>query len=203
MHHAGLRAGAARPHVGVQTASDPAKQNYVAVCALADKLFGRIREMVASQLVPMTLKVVLSIALVIISSRTVAQVPSKDLQLQWCCAVSMVCTMAQVALVEPLSAQLGVELGTSLFACKDEVFMSMFTGICLTHISCRSACCRVMGLAAMLTTAVRAVSCKCCARCRGGATAGGAPRRPSTAVGGLGEVQRRVWRTRTLPVVAS
>ena len=37
--------------------ADPSKQNYVAVCALADKLFSRIREVVASQLVPTTLKV--------------------------------------------------------------------------------------------------------------------------------------------------
>jgi hypothetical protein len=57
MRHAGLRAGAPRLHLGALTATDPAKQNYIAVCALADKLFGRIREMVASQLVPTTLKV--------------------------------------------------------------------------------------------------------------------------------------------------
>lgn len=42
---------------GPRHMADASKQNYVAVCALADKLFSRIREVVASQLVPTTLKV--------------------------------------------------------------------------------------------------------------------------------------------------
>ena len=45
------------PLPGPHHMADPSKQNYVAVCALADKLFSRIREVVASQLVPTTLKV--------------------------------------------------------------------------------------------------------------------------------------------------
>lgn len=121
---------------------DPAKQNYIAVCALADKLFGRIREMVASQLVPTTLKVPRVIKPCILDM-IVCSSAVDHVQLPWRSgaqpfvaqlahnvslnACQLVCDRGQVALVEPLSAQLGVELGTSLFACKDDVFMGMFT----------------------------------------------------------------------------
>ena len=60
---------------GSHHAADPSKQNYVAVCALADKLFSRIREVVASQLVPTTLKV-------------------RPAMARWCRPISIVCKVA-------------------------------------------------------------------------------------------------------------
>ncbi len=89
---------------------------------------------------------------------------------------------SQVALVEPLSAQLGVELGTSLFACKDDVFMGMFTGVRRTD---RALQCVMLSHVALLTTKhQRLPLCdNRSARCRGGP--GGAPGRFGTALGGL------------------
>ena len=36
---------------------------------------------------------------------------------------------SQVALLEPLAAQLGLELSISVFACTDDKFMGLFTGV--------------------------------------------------------------------------
>ena len=48
---------------------------------------------------------------------------------------------SQVALLEPLAAQLGLELSVSVFACTDEKFMGLFTGVCGTqHDFCVFQC---------------------------------------------------------------
>ena len=160
MCHAGLHGGGThRPVPCPRLPADPLKQNYIAVCALADKLFGRIREVVASQLVPTTLKVRPGSedrdASPVAGARMLLTVVDSGLQRRgltlrlslavWLVPVSKAALdsagllYSQVALIEPLAAQLGVELSTSLFACTDDKFMGLFTGVRPTKCSFAAA----------------------------------------------------------------